>query len=215
MIIAVAHSKGGVGKSTISFNLAVALSKNFDIELIDLDYQKTTTYTNALRVKHGLKSIPMITLENTKEYKEYVRNDDDSKIAIVDVGGFDSELNRFVIVTSDIVITPVSASGRDLLGLKRFESILEEMSKNARSTIITHVLLNNINPKKTKLSDLKKFISKSEHFEMFDTILKRRVDFDYSMDEGKSVIEYDKNSKASKEVKALTKELKLLIKEIN
>lgn len=214
MIIAVAHSKGGVGKSTISFNLAVALSKYFNVELIDLDYQKTTTYTNALRVKHGLAAIPMITLENTKEYKEYVRNDDESKIAIVDVGGFDSELNRFVIVTSDIVITPVSASGRDLLGLKRFASILEEMSKNANSTIVTHVLLNNINPKKTKLSDLKKFISKSEHFEIFDTILKRRVDFDYSMDEGKSVLEYDKKSKASNEIKSLIEELKLIIKEI-
>ncbi|HIP29878.1 MAG TPA: ParA family protein [Sulfurospirillum arcachonense] len=213
MIIAVAHSKGGVGKSTISFNLAVTLSKSFDVELIDLDYQKTTTYSNALRVKHGLDAIPMITLENTKEYKEYVCADNDSKIAIVDVGGFDSELNRFVIVTSDIVITPVSASGRDLLGLKRFSSILEEMSNNAKTTIKTYVLLNNINPKKTKFSDLKQFILKSKHFEIFDTILKRRVDFDYSMDEGKSVIEYDNKSKASHEIKTLTKELKLIIKE--
>ncbi len=205
MIIGVAHSKGGVGKSTVSFNIAVELSKHFNIELIDLDYQKTTTYTNALRVKHGLAALPMITLKSTKDYKEYVRNDDDSKIAIVDVGGFDSELNRLVIVTSDIVITPVSASGRDLLGLQRFSSILKEMSKHAKTTITAHVLLNNINPKKTKLLDLKNFIQKSEYFEIFGTILKRRVDFDYSMDEGKSVFEYDKKSKASEEIKSLLK----------
>jgi len=46
MIIVVSHTKGGVGKSTTSFNLATALNSKYNIEVIDLDFQKTLTYLN-------------------------------------------------------------------------------------------------------------------------------------------------------------------------
>ncbi|HIP26526.1 MAG TPA: ParA family protein, partial [Flavobacteriaceae bacterium] len=46
MIIVVSHTKGGVGKSTISFNLATALNSKYNIEVVDLDFQKTLTYLN-------------------------------------------------------------------------------------------------------------------------------------------------------------------------
>jgi len=213
MIIAIAHSKGGVGKSTIAFNIAVAFEKYFKTELVDLDFQQTITHANNIRVKYNLKPIPIIAFKDISEYKEYVMLDNDEKISIVDVGGFDSELNRLVILTSDIVITPVSASGRELLGLKRFQSILEEMSEKVKNTIKVHILLNNINPNKVKLNPLKRYISKSENFILLESILKRRADFDYSMDGGKNVIEYNKKSKASKELKALISELKNIIKD--
>ena len=209
MIIAVAHSKGGVGKSTIAFNLAITLQKHFSrVELVDLDFQKTTTYANAFRVKQGIKAIPMLTFDSVKKYKDYVMSDCDEKVSVVDVGGFDSELNRLVIITADLVITPVSSSGRELLGLKRFSNILDEMSEKSKAEIKVNVLLNNINPQKLKLEKLQEFISKNEHFELLDTVLRRRVDYDYSMDEGMSVVEYKKKSKASTEIKSLTKEVK-------
>jgi chromosome partitioning protein len=44
MIIAVAHTKGGVGKSTIAWNIATALKESHNVELIDLDFQRTLTY---------------------------------------------------------------------------------------------------------------------------------------------------------------------------
>ncbi len=69
------------------------------------------------------------------------------------------------------------------------------------------VLLNNINPQKSKLDKLKTFIEKSKHFELLDTILRTRVDYDKSAGAGKSVIEYKKDSKAANEIKALVKEI--------
>lgn len=214
MIIAISHSKGGVGKSTIAFNLAVSLKKHFDkVNLIDLDFQKTTTYANAFRERNGIKPLSMLTFDDAEKYKKFVEADNDDKISIIDVGGFDSTLNRIVIITADIVITPVSSSGRELLGLKRFGSILEEMSQKAKTDIQVNVLLNNINPQKLNLEDLQNYINGSAHFNLLDTVLRRRVDYDYSMDEGKGVVEYNKKGKAAGEIKSLVKEVKELLKQ--
>ena len=181
---------------------------------MDLDFQKTTTYANAFREKHGIKPLSVLTFEDVGRYKDYMRADTDDKISVIDVGGFDSELNRLVILTADLVVTPVSSSGRELLGLKRFSKILEDMSEKAKTNITVNVLLNNIIPQKLKLEKLQDYISSSRHFNLLDTVLRRRVDYDYSMDEGKGVIEYNKKGKASGEIKSLIKEIRKLLEEI-
>jgi chromosome partitioning protein len=212
MIIAVSHSKGGVGKSTISFNLAVTLSKWFKVELVDLDFQQNTTKNNARRGRNGLKPLPILTFNNIDKYKNYVRNDSDDKVSVVDVGGFDSDINRLVILTSDIVITPVSEEVNDLEGLQHFNGILEKMSNKVGQDINVNVVLNAISPHKTKLEKLKKHIQKSERFNLLDSVLRRRADYSKGLGVGKSVIEFNKESKASDEFLAFAKEIKKLIK---
>jgi chromosome partitioning protein len=117
MIISVAHTKGGVGKSTIAWNLATQLESKYNIEIIDLDFQKTLTYTNEFRDK----PFKVRNFDNLKDLNKYIAKDNDARISIIDVGGFDSDINRMSIIMSDIVITPVSDSGTELLGLMRFE----------------------------------------------------------------------------------------------
>ena len=50
-VITVAHTKGGVGKSMISWNLAGA----FNGTILDLDFQQSLSHNNDLRKKYGLK----------------------------------------------------------------------------------------------------------------------------------------------------------------
>ena len=210
MIISVAHTKGGVGKSTISWNLATQLDKKYNIEIVDLDFQKTLTYTNEFRDK------PFIVrnFNNLKDLNKYIAKDSNDRLSIIDVGGFDSDINRMSIIMSDIVITPVSDSGTELLGLMRFEKVLDEMSKAMNEEITTTVLINDINPKKTKLDDLIDYIEENSHFSLFKTILRTRADYGKALDRGLGVAEFDKDSKAAKEFKALTKEVKNMIEEI-
>lgn len=89
MIIAISHQKGGVGKSTIAWNLALTLQKKYDVELVDLDTQKTLTYTNEIR-KHQTKSTPLKikTFGNPEDLKRYINSDSDDKLSIIDLGGF-------------------------------------------------------------------------------------------------------------------------------
>jgi len=212
MIIAISHQKGGVGKSTIAWNLALGLQKKYAVELVDLDTQKTLTYTNEIR-KQQTKYAPVniLTFKDAEELKKYINNDSDDKLSIIDLGGFDSTMNRITIITADLVITPVSDKSFELLGLKSFEGILSQLSELIEGELKVKVLLNNINPQKSKLNKLKAFIEKSSHFELLDTVLRTRVDYDKSAGAGKSVVEYKKDSKAADEIKALVKEIKKIL----
>jgi len=213
MTIAISHQKGGVGKSTIAWNLATALQKKYNVELVDLDIQKTLTYTNEIRANQtNLKPLTIRNFTTPEDFKKYINGDHDDRLSIIDIGGFDSSMNRLAIITADLVITPVSDKSFELLGIKSFEKVLGELSKLIDEDIVVRVLLNNINPKKSKLEELKTFIESSKHFHLLETILRSRADFDKSAGLGKNVIEYNKDSKASKEIKKLLKELIKILK---
>jgi len=213
MTIAISNQKGGVGKSTIAWNLAIALQKNHNIEIVDLDNQKTLTYANEIR-KTGKKTKPLkvISMETSSELKTYFDNDSDDRISIIDIGGFDSSMNRMAIIAADMIITPVSDKGFDILGIKSYEEVLLQLSKLIKETIVVQVLLNNINPKKSKLQGLREFLNKSDHFKLMDTVIRNRADYDRSASAGMNAIEYDKKSKAAKEIKALKREVLDILK---
>ena len=213
MLIVLAHQKGGVGKSTVAFNLATALqNRKHRVELVDLDTQQTLYFTNAIRKRNPkLKPLTLKRFEDVESFKNYIKEDHDARIAVVDVGGFDSDLSRLAIAYGDLVITPVSDRSFELLGLKSFERIVTAISHVLGETVRVHVLLNNLNPRKSKLDDLKAFIRQSPHFVLLDTVLRTRAHYDKSAGVGKNVIEYDKTSKAAKEIKALVKEVEHIL----
>jgi chromosome partitioning protein len=201
-IIVVAHQKGGVGKSTISFNLLVELSKDFTCRAVDLDAQKSLTIFNSKREK----KLNVLHVKNTTEFKELVNNNKD--LIIVDVAGIDSDLNRLALLAADLLITPVSDSEIELFGLMNFKRILQEV-KQVREELKATVLLNRVHPRATaSAEEIREFISNSSDFELFDTVLRDRADFKKSFGAGKSVVEYKKDGAAAAELKQLIKEIK-------
>jgi chromosome partitioning protein len=213
MLISINHLKGGTGKSTIFFNLAIEISKlkNYKVEVVDLDVQKTLTLNNYLRKELKLKPFQVRSFDKVETFENYIKTDNDSKIILVDTGGFDSGLNRVVALVSDLIITPVSDSIVELQGLKTYENILKELSEIAGSEIQSHVLLNSIDPRKKDFSELKNFVEDSENFSCLNSVIRRRNDFKNSIANGKSVVEFNRKSKAAGEIKSLTKEIKYLL----
>jgi chromosome partitioning protein len=209
MLIVLSHQKGGVGKSTIAWNLAIGLqTKKYAVELVDLDVQQTLFYTNEIRKQYP-KLVPLIVkrFETVSDFKMYIRGDNEDRISVIDVGGFDSDMARIAIASADLVVTPVSDKNFELLGVKTFEKTLKAISTVIDDKVVVKVLLNNLNPRKSKLDDLIEFLNRSSHFELMESVLRTRADFDRSVGEGKNVIEYNKEGKASKEMKALIKEV--------
>jgi chromosome partitioning protein len=209
-VITVAHQKGGVGKSTIALNLAVELGKKYPLSVIDLDYQKSVSIFNENRKEAGLSPLNIVLVETQKELMNAI--DDTDGILLIDSGGFDSDLNRIAILGADIIVTPLSNNLIEIYGLEAFKKILLDL-KGARPDIKSHILLNNVNPQTTKsIEELKEYVkSNSQFFSMFETVLRRRVDFAKSFELGKSVVEIDSFSKASKELNALVSEIEEIL----
>ena len=108
-IFTIAHRKGGVGKTTLATNLAVALSNKGKTLLVDTDDQKSAYNWNEYR-QEKLNSISVIdnlgkTLQPLNDEYEFI---------LIDIAGRDSEVFREALLISDKLIVPTQASILDL-----------------------------------------------------------------------------------------------------
>ena len=204
MIITVAHSKGGVGKSLLAWHLAIGLKT----PIVDLDFQKTLVYTNNLRKANGYKKLELIQPETPEAFIELMDSWPEDKNIIIDVGGFDSNLNRAAIYISDIIITPAVDRVTEMAGLYKFHQIIEELSEKMKTNIQADILLNDVSPSQKDFSVIEELVESLNHFNLMETIVSHRADFYKSMEEGKGVTEITGKSKAKDELKQLIKEIK-------
>jgi len=202
VIITVAHSKGGVGKSLLAWHLAIAMK----VPIVDLDFQRTLVYTNNLRKANGLKKVEIIQPDTREEFIQLFDNWPDDKHIIVDVGGFDSNINRAAMFISDVIITPAVDKVTELAGLYKFHEIISELSTNMNSDIKAHIVLNDVNPSSKDFSIMIDLTEQLKHFKLLNSIVCHRADFYRTMEEGKGVSELA-NSKAKDELFLLKKEI--------
>lgn len=214
-IIAVSHQKGGVGKSTIAANLAVAFTEMYgdDFEAIDLDTQRSLLYFNNVRIENGLKPLPIKTIvedikDPDKPAKELTKIiNSNTKILLVDAGGFDSGVNRILLMGADRIITPVSDSGIELAGLMKFQTVMKDVNKRREEPITSTVLLNRVHMFAGKsLEEIYDFARDEKEFDIFNTIIRDRGEIRKAFDEGRGVMELA-DSKAAAEFKQLIEEL--------
>ncbi len=214
-IITLAHQKGGTGKSTLAWNLAVELRKKYKkygykkFIFVDLDNQESVTMTNRLRMEYGHSPLKIIrfTDDERSRLEEFINSVEDDTLVIIDSGGYDADLNRLAIIASDFVITPVSSDYMEIFGLQKFKTILEELSVIKGEIVKVNVLLNKIDPKLKDFTDIVDFINDIKHFKLFDTVIRFRSDYKHSIGYGFSVKELDKKSKSSNEITTLIKEI--------
>lgn len=209
MIITIAHTKGGVGKSLISFHLAVALKA----AVIDLDFQRTIIINNEMRKANGKKPIAVLqtkSLEDLVKLRDHNQNNKktkDEKIFIIDVGGFDSDVNRVAIAISDMVIVPANDKTNDIIGLHQFVEIIDEIDESTGIKLNPYLLINNVSPATKDFLSLDTFIKKNKNFSLMDSILRTRADYYKTLETGTGITEL-KDTKAKKEFKKLIKEIK-------
>ena len=214
-IITLAHQKGGTGKSTLAWNLAVELRRKYKkygykkFIFVDLDNQESVTMTNRLRMQYGQEPLEIVrfTDDERSKLEEFINSIEDDTLVIIDSGGYDADLNRLAIIASDFVITPVSSDYMEIFGLQKFKTILEELSIIKGETVKVNVLLNKIDPKLKDFSDIIEFIGETKNFKLMDTVIRFRSDYKHSIGYGFSVKELDKTSKATDELKQLIKEI--------
>ncbi|MBE0498606.1 MAG: ParA family protein [Campylobacterales bacterium] len=176
MIITVAHTKGGVGKSTLAWHLAHSFTPK--ARVIDLDFQQTLFFINTI----GGNTLSVEQPQNVDELLGAIASVGEDEICIIDLGGFDSDMNRTAIEHSDKVLIPISESITEVLGFKTFEGVLEQLNMKAR----LHVVLNNVHPLTQNFQIIKDAIAQSE-ITMLETIVRSRKIYKTSMGRGSSI----------------------------
>lgn len=216
-IITLAHQKGGTGKSTLSWNLAIELGRNYkkygydNFIFVDLDNQESVTMTNRLRMQYGQEPLDIVrfTDDERNQLETFINSIEDDTLVIIDSGGYDADLNRLAIIASDFVITPVSSDYMEIFGLQKFKTILEELSVIKNELVQVNILLNKIDPKLRDFEDIKEFINETDNFKLMDTVIRFRSDYKHSIGYGFSVKELDNKSKASEEINLMIKEIEI------
>ncbi len=210
-IIVIAHQKGGTGKSTIGSNLGVELSKLYPTKIIDLDIQKSLTAFTGYRKEKLAQELELLHTPKDPKGLMDIMNKHSKGILLIDTGGYDADLQRIAMIGADLIITPVSDSPMELHGLTVFMDTLSEL-KEAKKDLVAHVLFNRIHRfANIKIINLKNDISKLDNFKVFDTVIRNLKPFEDAFLEGKSVVEFDTNHQASKEIKLLIEEIQNIL----
>ena len=203
MIINIAHTKGGVGKTAIATNLSIALAS----PILDLDIQQSSNRFFQLREEEGLNTLPVynhLTDELIEKYKSNPKHH-----LIIDSGGMDNDVIRKGLE----IITPVSLSQVEIFGLQDFNDLLNSSDIIQRTK--TFVLLNNVNLRaKKEIIMARNLIEEEFEFKLLDTMLGSRKAYKEAYSLGRNTVELSPTSPAGQEIISLTNELKKHIKKM-
>ena len=125
MIITIGSSKGGVGKSTIAINLAVALERaGQSVLLVDADRQGTASEWAALREHEGVQpTVPVVSVTDSLRTM-LPRLAEQYRFVLVDCGGHDSGALRQAVLRSDLILSPMRASQSDIWAFGHMQELV-------------------------------------------------------------------------------------------
>ncbi len=197
MISVIANLKGGSGKSTITFNLALWLKEQGeDVVTFDLDPQGTLTDVAAVRDEEQLASLKVMT--DISLISTYI-----DKQVIIDVGASNMNDMKQAIKIADKIIIPVSPSQPDLWATQRFLKIVSETIKDKDTKLLafinradTHRLVRESDETEQALNSLK-------HITVIPHRLCQRTMFRRTLSEGMSINELAPASKSAIEFNKL------------
>lgn len=195
MILLVAHTKGGVGKSTLAWNIAHSLKVHGEnVKIIDLDFQQTLFFVNSIAAKRNQETIEVLQPKTGSELLEIINNYDG--YIVIDAGGFDNDINRIALSNATKILVPISPSAVEVIGFMTFETILNDVNATA-----VNLVLNNIHPLQRDFTDIQNAVSHNG-IKLLNTIVRSRKTYKDVMGLGKSVFEHT-DLKATAEIEEL------------
>ncbi|MCX9038804.1 ParA family protein [Citrobacter portucalensis] len=136
-MVSVFSTKGGVGKTLTALNLAWWLQPAV---IADTDVSQGLADLAGLGEQFSVTRIQ--DLQQVRAVLDNVKG-----LALVDCGGFDSDINRYVLALSDVILIPTSMTPPEQLGLMATSRVLAAISQATGKKLQGHVVINNVHPR--------------------------------------------------------------------
>lgn len=205
MKIGVTNLKGGVGKTTISQNIAVCFAHmGYKVCIVDTDTNQNSLAWNGVR-DENLPNILVVGATDSNALNKTVDAlHKDHEIIIIDGTPSLSKMTTRIILASDILLIPVLPSGHDFRSMNQFFERFEQ-AKEFKDEIPAYILLNQFSDNLNVHQDMKDILGGFE-IPILKSTVRNRVAYNKTGIEGKGVYEYPDN-KAKAEMVNLTNEL--------
>jgi chromosome partitioning protein len=210
VILTVGNTKGGVGKTTLAVNVAIARAMaGRDVWLIDADRQGTAMAAAAVRSE--AETTPPLAASFYPDgaalrgqVKAQAGKFED---VIIDAGGRDSTALRAALVLSDALLIPFAPRSFDVWALNDIAELVGE-ARAVRDGLRAFAVLNLADPGAfaSDNHDAQEVAGQIEGIELLPVVLRRRKAFSNAAGTGQCVLEYKPHdARACKELSNLIK----------
>lgn len=204
MITVVGNLKGGTGKSTVAFNLAVWLAHDKSgVKAFDLDPQCTLVDVCDVRTEDGYE--PNFDVSTDVQELEILANDKSYRTPIiVDMSATNMPAMEKAIFLADRVLVPIQPSQADIWSTQRFLKIVNNcVNENKKPEILGFINRADTHIGVRETAEAEQALQMLPGIKAMDIRLYQRTAYRRSFSEGLGVFELDPMSKASKEMKIL------------
>ena len=214
MKIGITNLKGGVGKSTITQNLAVCLAHlSYKVVIVDTDTNQNSLSWFGAR-DNDLPNINVVGVSESDALSKSIDNlHKDYDIVLIDGTPNLSKMATRIILTSDIILVPIRPGAQDFRTMEEFINRYNE-AKEFKVEIPAYFILNEFSNQKKVHEGILKMIESSFEIPVLNTKINSRVAYTEVGVIGKGVYEYT-DPKAKNEMINLTKEILGKAKELN
>jgi len=204
VIIGVLNQKGGVGKTTLSVNIAAALARTGQrVLLIDADPQGSALDWAAAR--EGDPLFAVVGLPKPSIHKELSVVGEGYDHIVIDGPPRVTDLARSAIMASDVVLVPVQPSPYDIWAADEVVKLIQEASvfkENIKSFFVINRKIAN-----TAIGRDVREALEAYNLPTLEASVVQRVVFAEAAAVGKAVYEQDRDGVASQEIEAVVSEL--------
>ncbi len=205
MIISVVNLKGGVGKSTISQNMAVYFAtEGVKVCIVDTDFEQQTSMKWVEQRGNRQPLIPVFAISEKALSTNLSELKTTYQLVVIDGTPALSTLASRILLESDMVIVPITPTGFDLWSFEKFYERYNDVKARRGDDLSAYLVLNRF--KKTSFHKGAEEAVKDFEIELLKTRIGDRMAYQECGLQGLSVIE-GKDKKAAEEVANLCEEV--------